>query len=75
MIVKDKHTLFGDPRILGHRVGVSHVICNLRHYGSLERVQAEVWPYLAIEQLQEAVDYYAVHRVEIDAIIERDRRS
>lgn len=76
IIVSDKHTLGGNPRIAGTRIGVHHVIGYLRLYeGDLEKVRAEALEHLSMEELRAAVAWYVAHPEVIDTIIRENRET
>lgn len=70
MIVATPGTIGGKPRIDGRRIGV-HVVVIARQQGMGDDEIAYNW-HLTPEQITEALDYYAAHAAEIDAIIERE---
>jgi uncharacterized protein (DUF433 family) len=70
MIVRDHKKCGGDPTLAGTRITVHDIVSYARLYGGdLERVREEALPDLSLAQLRAAIDWYAEHQQEIDAIL------
>src|SRR5947207_3216390 len=69
-IVRDPGKCGGAPTISGTRIGVHDVVSYARLYeGDLQRVRDEALPHLSPEQVRAAMEFYAAHTDEIEAIL------
>jgi uncharacterized protein (DUF433 family) len=73
-IERDPEVLGGKPIVAGTRIGVHDLVAYVRAYhGDLGRILAE-FPQLRLEQIADALAYFTIHPVEIEAILTERRR-
>lgn len=70
-IVRDDQ-LGGEPRLAGHRIGVSHIRTHYRQGKTIEAIADEVYPHLRVEQVAAALEYAAANPDTMEAL-ERER--
>lgn len=72
-IVKTPGVLGGDPRIAGHRIGVSDIAMLHIHLDTSPEEIARIYN-LSLAEIYAALAYYYDHREEIEAIIAENQR-
>jgi len=73
LIVKTPGVLGGDPRIAGHRIGVSDIAVLHVHLDTPPEEIARIYN-LSMAEIYAALAYYYDHREEIEAIIAENQR-
>ena len=71
-VTKDENILNGEPILANTRTPVRAIIEMRRLFYTPEEIVSKL-PYLNIEQVNAAIEYYGEHRAEIDAYIESNR--
>jgi uncharacterized protein (DUF433 family) len=64
----------GYPQVRGTRIPVRSIVAYYRTLNDVERIRA-MFPYLTLEQIQGALDYYAACPTRVDEDFERNART
>ena len=68
---------FSEPdyiRLKGHRIGIEDIVWLYRDGYSPERI-AQPFPGLSLEQVYATITYYLIHRVDVDAYLDRAEKE
>ena len=65
----------GEPVIVGTRFPVRSVVTNVYRLGMTPEEMVEVWPYLTLAHIHDALSFYHGHRRMIDRAIRENRET
>lgn len=71
-IMRMPGTLGGEPIIVGHRIPVRAIVEISQSGYSIEEIATELFPQLSVEQVTDALQFYADNREEVDREIEEN---
>ncbi len=73
-IVKDEGVCGGQPRIVGTRIKVQHIILEYEHLGWTPDQICDAHPGLTLADVHAAITYYYDHKNEINDAIQKDEK-